>query len=273
MKDIKQDPKKLLLANLKLVKGIQFSNPKGEILVSSPLRLEPTVISNWQYRLMLSLDGSEQFIEVVRSVKSKFDGEFVATDIWAFLDWMIENDLLEQQIDSPAKTRKRFPLTLPDVIAPQASPSWFKMPLQVVAISLLCLASIIGSYYATPLLVTLFRDLPAVRSQKAAAEPSKPIVASEKKASRLPEVAETKEVSFASRTPQVLEALPALPGDTAAEPSMIEKLMEMRHEMAACQIRRDECYLLNDENGYSQEVARITELVKEISEIRALVIN
>ena len=61
------------------------------------------------------------------------------------------------------------------------------------------------------------------------------------------------------------EELPPVP----QEPTMIERLLEMRRELAACQIRRDEYYLLNNESGYRTEVSRISELVKEIGKIRA----
>jgi hypothetical protein len=273
MKNLKGDPKKLLLANLKLVKGIEFSNPMGEILVSMAFGMEPAVIFDWQYRLMLRLDGSTQFIEAVRDVKSQFEGEFVAADIWTFLDWMIENELVEEHKDAVVGSRKGFSLPLVDVIAPQASRSWFKMPLQIIGVSLLCLASLGGAYFATPVVVTLFKSLPVASSPKMAVESSAPIAATENKASRLPEIAETKEVTFAARAPQGFEALPTLPGDEATGTSLIEKLLGMRQELAACQIRRDEYYLLNDENGYSQEVAKITELVKEIGEIRTQIIN
>jgi len=275
MKNLKQDPKKLLLANLSLVKGIQFSNPMGEILVASPLGLESTAITTWQYRLMLSMDGSEQFIEVVRTIKSQFDGEFVAADVWAFLDWMIENELVEERRKYADNSSKRFPYPLPDVITQQPARSRFRMPLQVIGVSLLCLTSLGGSYLATPLLVTLFKSQPAAKKQQVVAPVAKTAAITEKKASRIPEVAEKKEVSFASRAPQAFEALPELPGDAEAtpEPNLIEKLMGMRQEMAACQIRRDEYYLLNDETGYSGEVARITELVKEIGEIRSRIID
>lgn len=267
MKAWNHDPQKLLLMNLKLVKGVQFSNPLGEILASIPNALPATIITKWQYRMMLSLDGNQQFLEVVREVKNDYAGDFTAEDVWQFLDWLIENDLVEAEEmagadgDSEANSSG-----LPNVIAPtKTRRPWYKMPLQSIAAISICLIVAFSTYFMTPFLLAIFapqddtmqqEDVPVVFAQ---AIPVK----TETKAVRIPKIAETEEVVVAGRSP-IVEELPPLP----EEPSLVEKLIEIRQQMAACQIRRDEYILLKDEKGYRAEAAKIDELAEEIELIR-----
>ncbi|MDF1756407.1 MAG: hypothetical protein P1U89_26705 [Verrucomicrobiales bacterium] len=267
MKAWNYDPKEFLTMNLKLVKGVQFSNPKGEILASLPDCLAPTLVTKWQYRMMLSLDGEQQFIEVVRDVKNEHSGEFEATDVWMFLDWLVENDLVENAAIEAADSSEGRSPRLPHILEPKASTRpWMKVPLQAVGILLACGVSAFGAYKLTPLVIASFNE-PVVEasSVEVAAAKVEPVKIEEAStAVRTPQIAEAKEVTFAARA-KVEEMLP--PVEEA--PSLVEKLVGMRQEMAACQIRRDEYYLLNDEAGYRKEVEKISELVKEIGQIRA----
>lgn len=265
MKAWNQDPRKFLLMNLKLAKGIQFSNPLGEILATIPNQTEPTVIAKWQYRMMLSLDGEQQFVEVVKDVKNECDGEFEATDVWMFLDWLIENDLIEEaELEYEPESETKAPV-LPELVEPAKSTrTWLKVPLQIFGALLICAGAAFGAYSATPILLALFQDEVVTPVEEVIAEVSTPVVEEISTAVRTPKLVEPDEVTFASRAP-AKEELPPVP----EEPSLVDKLISMRREVAACQIRRDEYYLLNNENGYRAEVAKISELVKEIGKIRA----
>ncbi len=254
--------------NLKLVHGVQFSNSNGEIHVTAPDAPDSTVIKKWQYRMMLKLDGAQQFVEVVRDVKNECNGEFGATDVWMFLDWLVENDLIEDALIELNLNEDSDGSELHEIVEPEKSKRpWMKVPLQVVGILLFGAFSAVGAYLVTPLVISIF-DQPAAASvseaEIASVDVNEKQNAADSTAVRIPAVAETKEVTFASRAP-IKEALPPV----KEEPSLVEKLIQMRQEMAACQIRRDEYYLLDDEKGYRAEVEKISELAKEIGKIRA----
>ena len=154
MKAWSHDPRKFLLMNLKLVEGIHFSNPLGEILASIPDVLEATVITKWQYRIMLAMDGKHQFVEVVRDVQNDYNGEFEATDVWMFLDWLIEKDLLERESAPNPDLAEEESVSLPDLVEPTGSThTWLKVPLQIFGMLLICGTAAFSTYVATPFLL------------------------------------------------------------------------------------------------------------------------
>lgn len=258
-----QDPKKYLVMYLKLRKGIQFTNTSGEIETSLPEVIKPTVIEPWQYRMMLSLDGDDQFIEVVKKVKDQCAGQFEASDVWTFLYWLVDNELLNEVDDIPKDDDDA--LVLPDVIEAEADrdrsmSGWVKVPLQVIAVLIICGFVMYSAYIATPMLLAMFQGNDSDPMAEMTAE------VESIQETRMPHFAEMEEVTLASELPTEEEEV-VVEEPESVEPTIVDRLIELRQEMAACQIRRNECYLLNDEDGYTREVERISELAKEIGQI------
>lgn len=55
-------------------------------------------------------------------------------------------------------------------------------------------------------------------------------------------------------------------GDGGEDPGRLD---ELRRRLAECRIRRDEFYIQNDESGYRREVAKMSELAREIGEMES----
>ena len=62
---------------------------------------------------------------------------------------------------------------------------------------------------------------------------------------------------------------PELPTETVRPEVNAAELDSLRRRLAECRIRRDEFYIQNDEQGYREEVAKMSELVKEIGELES----
>ncbi len=250
MKSWTHDPQTFLPQPLKLRRGISFTNTAGTIQASIPDRLPATIIEPWQYRLMLCLDGSQPFVEHVKQVKSKHGDAFDADDVWTFLYWLLENKLVE---NLPAEVEAEA-LFAED--QPAGARAWMSVPLQILAISVICLCTAFASYFCTPMVV-------AYLGIETANDPMSQIAmeADQIRAHRMPEFAKTTEMEVTASADEVTDPHAALRS----------QLLDMRREMVACQIRRDEYYLQNDENGYADEVARISELAREIGEINATI--
>ena len=302
MKNWTQDPRELLPMHLKLRRGLQFDHLSDQVEASIPEILEPTKVTQWQYRLMLTLDGERTLMDVVKDVHSKFPDQFEAGDVWIFLDWMIAHNLifLAPQTSSVKLEEQVFieNAVLPDEIetGSNSDSHWARIPLQTTAIIGVCLGVGFVTYLTTPTLVDFVRgekpSPPAVvedyidvvenarepemattsemeLAADAGGELIEPIATPDQGSH--PEAAEVTDLPHEQIEPEVAEASeePAEEPETEEEPDVIEVLMSMRQELVACQIRRDEYYLLNDEKGYRKEVAKISELAKEIGAISA----
>lgn len=244
-------PRNYLSLKLRLRKGIQFNHKAGVIIASMPDVLVPTQLQPWEYRLMLSLNGSLAFVDVVRDVKDKFPNTFEAKDVWTLLYWLIEHKLIEQE-----ETITNIPVAESVPAEPERNKKhWAKLPVQVLSILIIGVSAMFATYVATPRLLSFFND-PAVTDPGVEISQVVPISDT---AAREPVLAQNDEIEVAASVP------------TAAPtaPSPVEKLIGMRQQLAASQIRRDECYLLDDEEGYRTEVANITRLAEEIGRIRA----
>lgn len=245
-------PRNYLTLKLKLRKGIQFNHRSVVIIASMPDVLVPTQLQPWEYRLMLSLNGGLAFVDVVRDVKDKFPNSFEAKDVWTLLYWLIEHGLIEQE-----EVENNLPLSEPVPSDPARNRGhWVKLPVQILSIVIIGVGAMFAAYVATPHLLSFFNEPsgsePVVEITEAA-----PVSDT---AAREPVLAQSDEIEVAASTPAVE------PGE---RPSPVEKLIAMRQELSASQIRRDEYYLLDNEEGYRTEVANITRLAEEIGRIRA----
>lgn len=248
-------PRNYLSLRLRLRQGIQFNHKSGAIIASMPDVLVPTQLQPWEYRLMLSLNGSVTFVDVVRDVKDKFPNTFEARDVWTLLYWLIEHKLIEEE-KSESNQPLSQPLSEPVPAEPERGKGhWIKLPVQVLSILIIGVGAMFATYVATPRLLSFFND-PAGTDVTVVSQAAPVSVTGY----REPGIAESEEIEVAANVPV---AAPTEP------PSPVERLIAMRQELAASQIRRDECYLLDDEKGYRAEVANITRLAEEIGRIRA----
>lgn len=266
-----QDPRKYLVMHLKLRGGVQFSNSGGTIETSLPDVLDSTEIESWQYHLMLELDGKDQFISAVKAVKDRMGDDFEAADVWTFLYWLIDNELIDKVDPDLDEDEKADLVVIPEEIEEPSNGGWVKVPLQILTILIVCVIILYVSYVGTPMVQNYVRKM---NSEELA----------DIKAARMPQFAEKTEKEVSGIKPMVQDAFDDLPTiepieELVEEPTeeingpsintdLLNRLLEMREEMAACQIRRDEYYLLNNEDGYIKEVDRISELTKEIGQIR-----
>lgn len=253
--------------HLKLRRGVQFSHENGTVQVSLPGILEATTLPLWQYRIMLGLDGEDQFIGVVKNVTDRHGRDFDAGDIWKLLYWLIEKDLLDDSYRLPSTENERgaFPGFVSAAASRPSSSPWLQVPLQLLVVLTVAAGVVCATLFTAPLLISHWQTRP---------ETGDPIAelnrkAEEIKATRMPQLAVPKEVNVAGAVPASPGLTESRPENAAAQaqspaPPAVMKLLDYRKEIESCQIRRDAHYLLNDEEGYQREVERIAELAREI---------
>ena len=265
-------PQDLLPMHLKIRRGLEYSTVGGAVRVALDGSLEPTFVRQWQHRFMLELDGKKPLINVVRDVDAKFPHHFKPEEVWDFLGWLIKNELIldpnpidnlliESDSQKSGKGEKSALL------------SWIRIPLQAVAVVATGLGIMYFTYIATPYVFAYLQ----IGNY---ADPIEEIEGSGKiiEETRMPNYVEPEKVVFAGRSidaPIVIPSLSELETEStmaeetppSKESDLTETLLDLRQKLVECQIRRDEYYLQNDEDGYRNEVAKISDLAKEIGEI------
>ncbi len=271
-------PRDLLTMNLALRGGIEYRRVAGSVRLSIPGEREPFFIRQWQHQLMSGMNGRKAFVDVVRDVDAQFRHHFRAEEIWKFLEWLIEHGLVKEPApelnpggDNRATDSDRRALL-----------SRLALPLQAAAVLLIGGFVMLFSYVATPYVHALFQSGPVPLS-----EPDIQNAEQILEGIRVPALAEPEPIILAGRAEPMrdLPKTPAKDADAVAESEsaltvgreedpreeLIGRLVSLRRELAECRIRRDECYLQNDEAGYRREVSRISELAREIGRISSSV--
>ena len=303
MKNWMDDPREWLPMHLKLRRGLRFNSVCDQIEASLPGVLEATILQQWQYRIMLSLTGEQALIDVVREVKEKFPHHFEAADVWRFLDWLVDKELVCPWVpEEEAAACIAETVYENEAIGQKKWSPWLRIPMQLFAVAVMSLSVATLTYFSTPVILAVFQGeaelehdggfatvVEESRYPNASIPEEKEVaaIADEPEEKSLPpelevEMVEPIEIEMPEGTMETIpkdeegqEPVPApeqeekteLPEGNAVK-TVADRLTELRQAVAACQIRRDECYLLNDEDGYRKEVEKISELVREIALIR-----
>ena len=256
--------------------------------------------------MLRRLNGTRTFEAVSREVYGLFRGQFTSVGLLNFYRWLYQENMIVcecesifELVDSPdtqanpvaqaaqaarqqapvevPREKENLPSTFDRVISKlQPKKEWHQQALKISAMILFSLAVLRLAYVIAPVfeppvnrlyaeLENYFYDSVQPTSVEGEADG---VLNSPQK-----------EMELAAQVePQVVEPLPVpapldpVPAEVVAEetlpvdPNLLDSL---RRRLAECRIRRDEFYIQNDEQGYREEVEKMSALAQEIGALES----
>jgi hypothetical protein len=286
---------------LRLREKLRFQKANGAVVTERVSDLQRFSLRPWQYEMLRRMDGTRTFEEVSREVYQYHRGQFTSVGLLNFYRWLYQENLIVCECESVfeladaveetpnpvaqvTRQQTQKPRTEPEetstydrVVAKlQARKSWQQQALKISAMVLFSLAVLRLAYVIAPVfeppvnrlyaeLENYFYDSVQPTSVEGQTddvpEPSQQEMAVAAQA----QAQETIPEPLPIPAPQLQPELPA----PAASPVDLTHLDGLRRRLAECRIRRDEFYIQNDEQGYREEVAKMSELVREIGELES----
>lgn len=269
---------------------LQFAPTDEHVVAYRPSNGKRYSLKPWQYVMMCRFDGEKTFERLGREVYNEFSGLITAKGLLNFYSWLYDESLVLCNFESvfelvpdedEQESRSQFSESMKRLIAHPKVPV---VAMSAVAV-MFCLAVVRIAYVAAPIFEPpvdrLYSEIEARLLDDSEAPPlerhaivsvSEPVIESIEPGARVvdipePPALETKEPVITPVEKAIAEPTPSqAANDTDA---LLARMDALRQKMASCRIRRDEFYLQNNEDGYRQEVEKMTELAKEIGEIGA----
>lgn len=250
-------------------------------------------LKHWQYELLARFDGKRTYEECAKAVYTQSPGAFTVQGLVNFYRWLYDEDLVVCECASIFELALDDSDEEPDAEERESQkPSGDRLSafsrlllhdskarrIMVAAASIVfCLAVIRVVYVAAPVFEPPAKRLYAEAGRWLGKHGN---AVPEAMAERTAESPKVEEMALASRVdevpvaPKVASVESVQPTESVeqapSEPSLLDRIEELRTQLEECRIRRDEFYLQNNEEGYRREVHRMTNLTKEIGDIEKL---
>lgn len=252
------------------------------------------------------MDGSRSFEQVSREVYTLFRGQFSSVGLLNFYRWLYQENLIVCECESIFELVEQFPEMVamaPQAQAPvhqlkqvhhqhpqeteeistldrvvsrfQPKKPWHQQALKISAMILFSLAVLRLAYVIAPVFEPPVNRLYAELENYFYDSVQPTSIEGQTNEVKESPVREMELASQAGENiPEPLpipapQLQPELPTETVRPEVNAAELDSLRRRLAECRIRRDEFYIQNDEQGYREEVAKMSELAKEIGELES----
>ncbi len=268
---------------------LQFTPTDEHVVAYRPSNGKRYSLKPWQYVMMCRFDGEKTFERLGREVYNEFSGLITAKGLLNFYSWLYDESLVLCNFESvfelvsnddEEESRSQFSESMRRLIAHPKVPV---VAMSAVAV-MFCLAVVRIAFVAAPIFEPpvdrLYSEIEERLLDQSEAPPlerhaivsvSEPVVQSIEPAARVVDIPEPPALETKEPVEPVKKAaVEAAPSQSANDTdALLARMDTLRQKMASCRIRRDEFYLQNNEDGYRQEVEKMTELAREIGEIGA----
>jgi len=260
---------------------LRFVHEENRIVAERPERSQRFSLSQWQFEMMSRLDGRRSFRDVSKEVYELRPGNFTATGLNNFYNWLCMEDLIlcecESIFELVEDTAEADSGASP---SPQLFSDQFRRSTRMIRVLKLSAAVIFSlsvlrlAYVAAPIFEPPVNRLYAEAGKlMKSREPGLSLAKSERsvqdssvqRVELASQVIEKSPSPLEIEEPMVLPQPEALPGGDPDRTS----IDSLRVKLEECRIRRDEFYLQNNEQGYRHEVQVMTEIAKEIGDFES----
>ena len=231
----------LLPLRLRLREELQYFREDDTIYAESREKECDYVLHSWQYEMLIRMDGSLTFEQLIEQVGPDLPCDFGSDDWLAFYAWLYSEKLIVCEATAVfeiVKDHKRSKKIKKGLFA----------ALKMTAILMLVMGVLRISWVIAPAFE------PGMDRVYASVENwflPQPAGVSRESGQKLPSDSGVTEISLSGAVPRY------------------EAIEKLRRQLAACRVRRDEYYLQNDEAGYRREVRNMGELARQIGGLDA----